>query len=103
MVLASPGSRARSIGFPDGSMINAEAAFTHHLFQIVIRKFVSAIPADAQKDDCRLKVPPLEGRYFGLQDYLKNDDKMVKKTVLLLKGDFRNTARIRALCVCLFR
>jgi len=41
-------------------MIDGEAALAHHLFEVAVGELVSAIPADAQKDDRRLEVPPLE-------------------------------------------
>jgi hypothetical protein len=41
-------------------MVNVEAALTHHLLQVAIGEMVSAIPSNAQKDDRRLGVPPLE-------------------------------------------
>ena len=41
-------------------MSHSEAAFAHHLFEVTVRKLIAAIPSDAQKDDGRLEVPPLE-------------------------------------------
>jgi hypothetical protein len=45
----------------DGRVIHVETSLTHHLFDIAIRELIAAVPSDAQKDDCRLEVSPLEG------------------------------------------
>jgi hypothetical protein len=44
-------------------------ALTHYLpLQVAGGELVSAIPSNAQKDDCRLEVLPLEGRFILLQE-----------------------------------
>jgi hypothetical protein len=46
-------------------VIDREAAFLHHFFEIAITEGVAQIPADAEKDDLGLIVPPFEGIGFG--------------------------------------
>jgi hypothetical protein len=41
-------------------VIYFEAALTHYLFDITMRKLVAAVPSDAQEDDVRGMVPPFE-------------------------------------------
>jgi hypothetical protein len=50
-------------------VIYVEAALSHHLFYIPIRKLVSAIPSDAQKNYSWLKVTPFERGLVLLQEY----------------------------------
>jgi hypothetical protein len=49
-------------------MIHGEATLAHHFFKVTIRKLVPAIPPDAQKDNGRLEVPPLERGLGSFQD-----------------------------------
>jgi hypothetical protein len=53
----------------DSRVIHVESALTHHLFDISIRKLVSAIPPDAQKYYGRLEVTPLERGLVLHQEY----------------------------------
>jgi len=41
-------------------VIEREAAFVHHLFEIAIAESITQIPAYAEKDDLGLIVPPFE-------------------------------------------
>jgi hypothetical protein len=41
----------------------------HHLFDIAVRKLVSAIPSDAQQNDARFEVTPLERGFILFQEY----------------------------------
>jgi hypothetical protein len=50
-------------------VIHVEPALTHHLFYVAVRKLVATIPSNAQKDDGRLEVPPLEEGFVLLQEY----------------------------------
>jgi hypothetical protein len=50
-------------------MVHGESSLPHHLFKVTVGELVSAIPADAQKDDRRLEVTPLERRFILLQEY----------------------------------
>jgi hypothetical protein len=43
-------------------MVYVEATLTHHLVQISITKLITQIPTDAEKNDLRLIVTPLERR-----------------------------------------
>jgi hypothetical protein len=54
---------------PHSSMIHREATLAHHLFKVAVRELVPAIPADTQKDDSGLEVPPLERGLVLLQEY----------------------------------
>jgi hypothetical protein len=45
------------------------AALSHHLLQAAVGELISAIPADAQKDDGRLVVTPLERGLMLLREY----------------------------------
>jgi len=51
---------------PDGRMIHREAALAHSLLEVSVRELVAAIPSNAQKDDRRLEVSPLERRLMLL-------------------------------------
>jgi hypothetical protein len=53
----------------DSRVIYVEAALAHHLFDIPIRKLVSAIPSDAQKNCGRLEVTLFERGLILLQEY----------------------------------
>jgi hypothetical protein len=46
-------------------VIEREAAFVHHLFEIAIAESITQIPAHAEKDDLRLIVSPFEQMGFG--------------------------------------
>jgi hypothetical protein len=50
-------------------VIHRQATLTHHLLQIAVGKLIPTIPADAQKDDRRLEVTPLERGFMLLQEY----------------------------------
>jgi hypothetical protein len=50
-------------------VIYVESALSHHLFDIAIRELEATIPPDAQNDDCRLEVTPLEGIGISFQEY----------------------------------
>jgi hypothetical protein len=50
-------------------MIHGEATLSHHLLQVAAGELVAAIPSNAQKDDRWLEVPPLERRFWMLQEY----------------------------------
>jgi hypothetical protein len=43
-------------------MIHREPTLPHHLLEVAVRELVSAIPANASKDDRRLEGTPLERR-----------------------------------------
>jgi hypothetical protein len=43
-------------------MVQFEATFLHHFFQVTIRELIPAIPPDAQENKGRLEVSLLEGR-----------------------------------------
>jgi len=50
-------------------VIHVEPALSHHLFDIAIRKLIATIPTNAQKDERRLEVAPLEGSGISFQEY----------------------------------
>jgi hypothetical protein len=50
-------------------MIHFKPSFTHHLFDIAIRKLVSTVPTNAQKNYGRLKVAPFERGFILFQEY----------------------------------
>jgi len=53
----------------DGRVIHVESTFTHHLFDIAVRELVATVPANAQKDERRLEVSPLERGRILFQEY----------------------------------
>ena len=50
-------------------VIHGPPALARHLFQVTVREEIPAIPSDAQKDDRRLEVTPLERGFILLQEY----------------------------------
>src|SRR5258708_40138088 len=44
----------------DRGVVNMQASFQHHLFQIAVAESITQIPADAQHNHLRLKVTPFE-------------------------------------------
>jgi hypothetical protein len=50
-------------------VIHVESAFTHHLFDIAIRKLIATIPSDTEKDERWLEVWPLERGVVLLREY----------------------------------
>jgi hypothetical protein len=50
-------------------IIYREPPFSHHLLEVAIGERVAAVPADAQEDDGRLEVPPLERGLRMLHEY----------------------------------
>jgi hypothetical protein len=67
---------------PDGSMVHSQTALTHHLFQITIGELKPTMPANAQKDDCRLEMPSLERRFGLFQGYDS------RRVMIELMGDY---------------
>jgi hypothetical protein len=53
----------------DSRVIHVEPPLVHHPFDIPVRKLMATVPTDAQKDDGRLEVPPLERKLVLLQEY----------------------------------
>jgi len=49
-------------------VIHRESTLTHHLFDVAVRELITEIPSDAQKDEFRFEVPPLEGRCIALHE-----------------------------------
>src|SRR5215204_7636915 len=50
-------------------VIHIESALTHHLFYVAIRELIATVPSDAQKDERRLEVTPLERGLIFFQGY----------------------------------
>ena len=50
-------------------MIDGEAAFPHHLFEVAIGELVPAILTDTQEDDSGFEVTPLEWELILLHEY----------------------------------
>ena len=45
---------------PDGDVIGAQASLGEQLLDVALRKGKAQVPPHCQKDDLRLKLPPLE-------------------------------------------
>jgi hypothetical protein len=54
---------------PHYRVIHRVSAFAHHLLEIAIGETVVAVPTDAQKNDRRLEMTPLERGLLVLQRY----------------------------------
>ncbi len=52
----------------DGDVIDGQSALAHQFLEISIAERVSAVPADAEQDDVRGIVTPLEGRGVTLHE-----------------------------------
>jgi hypothetical protein len=53
---------------PHGCVLYGQTTLTHHLFQVAVGELVFAMPTDAQKDERRLEVAPLERGLRMLQE-----------------------------------
>jgi hypothetical protein len=53
----------------DSRVIYLESALFHHLFDVTVRKLIATVPTNAQKDDGRLEVTPLERGLILFQEY----------------------------------
>ena len=49
-------------------MVYTQSTLSHHLFDIPVRKLVAAVPANAEEDERRLEVTPLERGFIQLHE-----------------------------------
>lgn len=72
-------------------MLHIESTLTHHLFHIAVGKLKATVPSDAEQDDLRGMMAPLEGRGDAVHEQSRQERLREREEGIIPETLFCNT------------